>query len=98
MSRIQVFAADFLVIGAGLVWAFIAGAEAIVIARDGWPPAPIGVSLMFAPAFGIAAEFVLVGLGAAGRFRSAVALSLLSLLCAVVLFGLQFSSHFIGYR
>jgi hypothetical protein len=98
VSRVQLLAADILLIGAGLAWAFIAGAASIVVARDGWPPASIGVSLMILPYFGMLFEFVLIALAAAGRFRTTVFLSAVSLLAALVLFGLEFSGKFIGYR
>lgn len=98
VSRVQLIAADILLICAGLAWAFIAGAASIVIAKDGWPPASIGVSLMIVPFIGTAFEFVLVALGAAGRFRLTVFLSAVSLLGALVLSGLEFSGGFIGYR
>jgi hypothetical protein len=98
MSQLNLFAADSLVIAAGMAWAYVAGRHSIIIARDGWPPGAAADVLMIFPFLGMVAEIAFVWLAYLGRLFTTIVLAVLSLFGALALVVLEISTHSVGYE
>ena len=89
MPQLALYAADTLIIAAGMAWAYLAGRHSITIGRHGWPSGTTHSLLMATPFFGMAAEAIFVLLAARGRLRATMLLATLSLACALGLGALE---------
>src|SRR5258708_2993097 len=98
MSRLYLVLVDFLVIAAGMAWAYVAGRHSLIMAREGWPHGTIGAVLMAVPLIGMALQMLFVWLASAGRPLTATWLAVFSLAGALALIFLETFSHFVGYR
>jgi hypothetical protein len=89
---------DFLIIAAGMAWAFVAGRHSIIIAKEGWPPGGVGNALMAIPFAGMALQLIFVWLASAGRLFAATWLAAFSLTSALALMLVEIFGHFVGYK
>jgi hypothetical protein len=89
---------DFLIIAAGMVWAYVAGRHSIIIANDGWPTGAIGNAVMAVPFAGMVLQLLFVWLASAGRLFSATWLAAFSLTSALALMLVEIFGHFVGYK
>jgi hypothetical protein len=98
MSRLYLLVVDFLIIAAGMAWAYVAGRHSIIIARGGWPPGAIGNAIVAIPFAGMALQLLFVWLAAAERLFTATWLAVFSLTSALALLLVETFGHFVGYR
>src|SRR5579864_2755019 len=98
MSRLSLLVADFLIITAGMAWAYVAGRHSIILARGGWPAGTVGNALMAIPFAGMALEVLFIWLAAADRLFAATWLAAFSLAGALTLTLLEIFSQFVGHH
>ena len=95
MSRLPLLVADFLIIAAGMAWAYLAGRHSLIVAAH-WPHGTTGSVLTAIPFVGMAFEALFIWLAAAGRLSAATWLAGFSLISALILMFLEVSV--VGYR
>ena len=95
MSRLPLLVADFLIIAAGMAWAYLAGRHSLIAATH-WPHGTTGGVLTAIPFAGMALEVLFIWLAAAGRLSATTWLAALSLVSALILMLLEISV--VGYR
>jgi hypothetical protein len=98
MSQIGLLVADFLIIAAGMAWAYVAGRHSIIIGREGWPPGAIGNALMAIPFVGMALQVFFVWLASVGRLSAATWLAALSVIGAIGLLLVEVFGQLVGYK
>jgi len=89
---------DFLIIAAGMAWAYVAGRHSIIIAKDGWPPGGFRHAIMAIPFAGMALQLLFLWLASAERLFAATWLAAFSLTSAVALTLVETLGHFVGYK
>lgn len=95
MSRLSLLVADFLIIAAGMAWAYVAGRHSIAVAGHGWPHGAIKSAWMAIPFAGMALQLIFLWLASADRLAAATWLAALSLIAALALLSLEIV-HFVG--
>ena len=98
MSQLALLMADFLIIAAGMAWAYVAGRHSIILGREGWPAGSVGNALMAIPFVGMVLQVFFVWLASAGRLFAATWLAAFSLTSAVALRLVETMGHFGGYK
>ena len=95
MSQLYLVVADFLIIAAGMAWAYVAGRHSILMAGHGWPHGAIRSAWMAVPFAGMALQLIFLWLASAGRLAAATWLAVLSLVGAAAVLFLELV-HFVA--
>ena len=95
MSQLSLLVADFLIIAAGMAWAYLAGRHSIFIAGHGWPHSTMRSAWMAIPFVGMGLQLIFLWLASAGRLTAATWLAALSLVGGMAMLFLEIV-HFVG--